>query len=578
MNNKKNFGKDFFDSEEESLIFRYEEMLAHGRSGYFDVSECEEIIDYYSEHAEMKKAMQAVALAEKLHPLSPSIQLIKASLLAFDNKPRKALNIIADLEQAEYAHDIDRYRLKMTKAFSLILLERFEEAIALQQDLLENEAFSKADTEQVLILITSGLLEQGRYEEAIQNLQSFENKIQLSPNLLWHIAYAFTELEDFDSAAKYYKKGIAQDPFNPDLWCDLADVLDDTDAAMTAYDYALLLDGKMAQAYCGKAALLNEMDMTAEAEELLLKGAEACSHDADICDMLMDLYAERQDYDSAMLCCQKMIAEDPHNPNLWINIARVSVYMEKYEDALEACDVAMLLDEELDTVVYEVKATIYMAMGLPDKELEMYKAMLQTDVHDVVMVHEVGFIYESRGDNEAAFQIYTAAIAANPKDSTLHTRMSLLLSSMDKVVEAYRYAHRAVMLDQQSSPAWSLMASLEWRWGKQKKMLRSLKNALLCKECSTGAIALLYELVIANTPGALSLVEDAENARIDSPIAYCYMAALFFVLDNMPKCLRWLEQALNMDADNSTQIFFELCPKAKKKSEIKKLIQRMPEL
>jgi tetratricopeptide (TPR) repeat protein len=575
VKNKENLGKDFLDSEENSLICRYEEMLAQGRSCYFDVFEYEEIIDYYGGRSEIEKAMQAMALAEKLHPFSPSIQLAKASLFTFGNKPHKALNIIAHLEQPEYAHDIDTFRLKITKAFSLILVGKIKEAIELQRDLLENEAAADSVAiEQVLLLITNGLIWRGKNKEAIRNLQSFEDKMQLSPTLLWYIAHAFSELEDFDSAEDYYKKSVAQDPFSPEVWCDLADVLSDADEAIKAYDYALLLDEKLPQAYCGKAELLTEMEMIEEAGEVLLKGAEFCPSDMDVCDMLVDYYVTKQDYDSAMSYCQKKIAENPHNPDLWFNAACVSVHMEKYEDALEACDIVILLDEKLSVAVYEVKASIYMAMDLPDKELEMYKAMLQFDVHDVVTALEVGFIYENRDNNEVAFQIYTAAIAANPKDATLHARMALLLENMDKQKEAYRYACRAVALDKQCSLAWSLMASMEWEWREKKKTLRSLKNALTCKECSTGAVVMLYELVAAKVSGAMSLVKAAEKACVNSSIACHYMAALFFVLNDIPKCLDRLEQALKMDADISN-IFFELCPKAKKNPEIKKLVQRM---
>lgn len=192
MKNNKNFREDFPSSEEESLIARYENMQAQGRPCYFDVSECEDIIDYYGMRYEVAKAMQAARWAEKLHPQSSAIQLIKASLLAFDNKPRKALNIIANIEQQVCEHELefefDMFRLKISKIFALISIGKIKEALALQQDLLDNEATDSIDAEHVLTITTNGLLDQGEFEKAIKNLQRFEGKMQFSSTLLGYMA------------------------------------------------------------------------------------------------------------------------------------------------------------------------------------------------------------------------------------------------------------------------------------------------------------------------------------------------------------------------------------------------------
>lgn len=554
------------------MISRYETMQAQGGASYFDVSECEDIIDYYDTRYEEEKAMQAVLWAEKLHPLSPSIQLIKASLFAFNNKPRKALNIIARLEQQESACELDVFRLKVSKAFALIATGKYEEAYELQQDLLHDEAIDSADVEYALTVITFGLLRQEEFLQAILNLLHFEKKIQLSSTLLGYLAYAFAEMNEVSSAVEYYKKGIAQDPFDPVLWCDMADLLDDNDEAIKAYDYALLLDEKMAPAYCGKAEALNELGMTEEAEDVLLKGIEVCPYSPDLYDLLVEYCVEKEDYDSAMAYCQKMMEQDPSYPNLWLSIARISACMEKYEDALKACDAAASLDEDMTSGACEVKASIYLAMGLPDKELEMYTAMLQNEMYDVGVAHDVGLIYETRGEYDVACQIFTEAINTNPREPTLYARMTLLLNKMNKPKEAYLYAQRTVKLDNQSSFAWSLMAATEWRCGKTEKVIPSLKKAFTCSECSVGAIAVFYEIFIANeVPNMRSLLKYVERADVDNPIAHCYMAALFFSMNDMQKSFDRLEQALEIDPENSLPFFLELCPGAKKKTEIKRL-------
>ncbi|MDR0414360.1 MAG: tetratricopeptide repeat protein [Prevotellaceae bacterium] len=575
MNNKKDFGEEFgfLDSEEESLIGRYEEMLAQGRASYFDVSEFEDIIDYYSDRFELKKAMQAIAFAEKVHPFSPSIRLIKASLFAFTNKPRKALSIIFQLEQSEHVIDLDPFRLKLSKAYALILTGKVREGLAVQHDLLNSEAIDLFDVEQVLTIVTNGLLEQDRCEEAIRNLKNFRDKVERSPVLLDCLANAYVELDDLESAAACYKKCVEKNPFDPQMWCNLADVLEGVDEAMQAYDYALLLDEKMPQAYCGKAELLNETGKIEEAGELLLKGVNVCPYDMELFDMLMEHYEATLDYDTALLLCRTMVEENPGNPHLWLSLARVCCYMELFEEALMACDTSALIDEDLSADVCEVKASIYLAMGLPEKELEMYEKLLKADKHNLLLACEVGMLYESRGELDVAYRVYAAAINANPDQPHLYLRMSMLLDSGNRPEDAYRYAQRAVALDDRCSDAWYLLATLQRRRGEPKEMLRSLKRALAGREHCPGAIEMLYELVVEDTPGTTPLLKLAEKRCAGAPIAqpHCYMAALHFSLQDMEKCLTCLERALNINARYSLEFFFKLCPKAKKSAEVKTL-------
>ncbi|MDR0688372.1 MAG: tetratricopeptide repeat protein [Prevotellaceae bacterium] len=569
-----NHKKDFLDSEEESLIGRYEEMLEQGRPCYFDVSECEDIIDYYGERYELKKAMQAVSMAEQLHPLSLSIQLIKASLLAFGSKPRKALSIIERLDRSEVLHDFEFLRLNLAKAYALLSIGKIKEGLAPQLDILKNNAIESVDREQAIALITAGLLAQDKSMEAVQNLLNIEKKIPLSPVLMACMASACMELDDVEMAVDYYKKAIEQNPFDPVLWCSLADILDDADEGVKAYDYALLLDEKMVSAYVGKAELLNEQGKLDEAGALLRKGLEVCPYDVDLYDMLVEHYEEKQDYDSAMECCNKMISKDPYDPQPWLSFARVCSYMERYEEALEACDAVIQLDKDLSAEAYEAKASIYMAMGWPDKELEMLQKMLKCDVHDLAMASEVGMLYESRGEMGVAHQIYAAAIDANPDEPQLHLSMAMLLSNMNKPEEAYCYALRAMELDNQDANVWFVLASLQQKRGEPEEMLRSLKRSLTRRECSVGAIVMLYKLIVEDKmPGAASLLKYAEKCCMSASVAHphYYMAALHFYLRDMEKCLVSLWRAMSMDADCSLKVFFEICPKAKKVSEIKKL-------
>lgn len=373
-----NFGQnhDFLDDEERELVTRYEEMLASNASAYFDMAELEIIIDYYSEHYELKKAMNAVALAEKLHAQSPSLQLSKAIIYAFDGKPRRALKLIAQLEQSPLEmREVSTFRLKLTKLYALLMLDKLTEGMAIQDDLVRTEVEFEGDMEHILSISTSALFMRSHMHEALQNLLSFESKTTLSAYLLCHVAFAYAELGDTANAVVYYRKAIAQNAFDPYIWCDLADLLTDFGEAESAYDYALAIDDKLVDAYCGKADLYFEHDKKSEAIELLHHAIELCGFSIELYNLLAEFHANCGDFEAALGYYFDIVKQDPFYPEVWFGIANAYIELNMNKEALDACEKALLLEDEPTSEEYGLAAAIYLANGMKKKELEMLEKM-----------------------------------------------------------------------------------------------------------------------------------------------------------------------------------------------------------
>ena len=88
--------KDFdkYDNNDVSLLItKFELMLDQNNSFYFDVEELEDIIEYYIDKNNLKKAYKAVLFAGEQHPNSVVFILRKAQLFASSNKTQKALEL-----------------------------------------------------------------------------------------------------------------------------------------------------------------------------------------------------------------------------------------------------------------------------------------------------------------------------------------------------------------------------------------------------------------------------------------------------------------------------------------------------
>lgn len=66
---------EFIFGEEETLdiVQRYEDMLKHNQSFFFDVIEFENIIDYYLTIDKTSHALEAANIAHRIHPYSTEI-------------------------------------------------------------------------------------------------------------------------------------------------------------------------------------------------------------------------------------------------------------------------------------------------------------------------------------------------------------------------------------------------------------------------------------------------------------------------------------------------------------------------
>lgn len=260
---KDNFAQYFDKPEFQQLLKRYEEMLLNDRTYYFEATELTDIAEYYAMQGDSMQAESALDYALRLHPENLDALIFKARARLINGQPeeaRRILDSIADQEDREvmflraelllssqqysqveallralveeehheantYADIIDllvdngqndmanlwidealsRYpnhkRLSESAAYSHTLQERFDDAIALYNQLLDIDPYSTFYWEEL------GKIH-FRREEYDKAIDAFEYVIAIDSDecnyALYATANSYFNIGNYERAEEYY--------------------------------------------------------------------------------------------------------------------------------------------------------------------------------------------------------------------------------------------------------------------------------------------------------------------------------------------------------------------------------------
>ena len=92
---------EFGSKELQSLIGKFEEMVAKDTVYFFDSDNFAEIIDYYLNNSHFEKSLKAIETAIQQYPFNSLFKIKKAQVLAATSKHREALSILKEVEELE---------------------------------------------------------------------------------------------------------------------------------------------------------------------------------------------------------------------------------------------------------------------------------------------------------------------------------------------------------------------------------------------------------------------------------------------------------------------------------------------
>ncbi len=239
------------------LIAKYEEMAADGRVRLSDLSAYRRLLDYYARQEMYERVLEVAEFAKEEFPHRLEWHVAACEALVHLGLPDEA---IAEAETA-FAMGMHDAELCRQVVWAHIELEQHEEALAVIE---QQKKFAPHPHHMAALYFLEGLVwyRLGEYAPAIE---AFRNSLLLHPRHEEACKYFWLTSEltrTQDLAIGFFELVLEQDPYAARIWYCLANLcvgVGRYDKALEAYDFALVCNDRIEEAYIEYAGLLAQM-------------------------------------------------------------------------------------------------------------------------------------------------------------------------------------------------------------------------------------------------------------------------------------------------------------------------------
>ena len=425
------------DDESNDIVKRYEQFLSGKATGYFDVEELENIVEYYLRHGRTKDCTKALELGLQLHPNNNALKTKRAKIYLATGDEKKAFRLLDSLTETT------DYEVILLKIEVLTRLGRIKEARIISDKLVADES---NDLDNVCLDIAYIYLAQAEYNLALELLEKGDQFNHFNAELLYELAFCYEQNENFENAIAVNLRIIDIDPFAGEAWFNLGQLYFATQnftKALDAYEYALAIDEKDSLTCIQKAHVQFQLDQFEDALETYQEYKNMTSYGQWQTDIFIaECYEKMEKYDQSISYYKQSLEAHPENYDALTGIAICLLEQEEYAESLTYIEQALALNQEAaDAWVYMAEANI----GVDDIEnglMAYLKSIsIEPDQPDTLMA--IANIYLEKTKFELALKFY---LAAKGMDSTLEL-IDLFIAvcyfktgDIDKAIEFLRIA------------------------------------------------------------------------------------------------------------------------------------------
>jgi tetratricopeptide (TPR) repeat protein len=432
------------DDESNDLVQRYEQFLSGKATGYFDVEELENIVEYYLRRGRTKESNKAIDLGLQLHPNNSALKTKRAKIYLITGDNQKAYRVLDSL--AEYSD----YEVVLLKIEVLLKLERLAEAKNLADKLIDDES---DDLDNVCLDIAYLYMGQSENDIALNLLEKGYNFNKENIELLYELAFCYEQSENFDKAIAINSQIIDIDPFANEAWFNLGQLyfaLQDFPKALEAYEYALVIDENDSLTCIQKAHVhfqLNQFEEAIDAYEDYKNISGYGNWQTDI--FIAECYEKLEKYDESITYYKQSLEEHIENYDALTGIAICLLEQEKFAESKPYIERALVLNvEAADAWVYMAEA--YIGLNDVDNALLAYIKSISIDPEQPDTLMAIANICMEKAEFELAIKYYLAAEEKDEYIEYANLFVAVCYFKLGNLKKSTNYLRKAILKDKDS--------------------------------------------------------------------------------------------------------------------------------
>lgn len=326
------------------LVSSYEKMLRNNESRFFEESSLEQLIEYYEDNNNFKRAMAVVEIAIEQHPFSSSFLVKKAQLL-FDDKQ---FNVALDLLDKATVLDPQDINIFLLKADIYMWLNNFKKAIEIIEEYMK--VANEEDLPDLYLELADIYEEWGKYWEVFDNLKKtleLDLKNEEALNRLW-FCVEFTG--KYDESVELHNKIIDEDPYSYLAWFNLAHAysgLSLYEKALEAFEFAIVINENYEYAHKDAGDIYFKLKQYEKAAEYYLKVAIIAKPYKELYFNVGECYEKMKDLSKARYYYRKAVSIDPYFDAAIYKTGFTYEKESKFDNALAAYEKAHKLNPRI---------------------------------------------------------------------------------------------------------------------------------------------------------------------------------------------------------------------------------------
>ena len=358
-------------------LLKFESMLKTNSVYFFDLAEFEEIIIHYLDAGKHALAKKAVNLGLEQHPTSVDLKFMQVELYIFDNELDKASDLLRKIEKIEPNNDeifIQKGNISSKKGDHKLAIKFYNDALALTED--KSDIWSFIGMEYLYL----DDFDNARLQFAKCMEVDYEDY-----SSLYNIVYCFDMNSQHEDAVIFLNNYLDTNPYCEVAWHQLGRqffVLNRFEEALTAFDYAVLIDEFFIGGYIEKAKTLEELKRYQEAIDNYLVTLDLDDPTAYAYIRIGECYEKLEQFEEAIAYYKKAVHEDPLLDKGWMLLTNLYFEQKSYQKASYYINKALKIEEH--NVLYWMRyAEICLKLNLFEEAAIGFKNCLDLKTDDL---------------------------------------------------------------------------------------------------------------------------------------------------------------------------------------------------